>query len=428
MLNKNFIEETNDYASQLICNIFLKSYSLDQFYDEGCKIIDMQKTLITTYQHHQHAENFSKTCKALCTAISFLIKRIETITDHKYECDSIEYKNQMSKALTLGESCSVDFLDDIAIKSLKETIERLKKKVGFIFDTPPSLSVSRTSNKINIGSPYIVIYSFNRPVPCTISVKEDGFSIKSCGTPKIDIDKKITTYTCQFIFQSFDTFKIPIAQVDYHGNIFSSPQLEVKLHQPELKPIENKSKPIKEGKYSESFKDNWDRILSLLMFLVAICALVINNMLESWILLGTSITFMISRILSYLHATYPYRANAKEADGIPLHTINGCGIMETPIMFERKRNATMETISANSLYTSTVSYVFITFLYLPLIPLGCYSIGTLWTSKIYKGSKRSIKYYGQDRMHITEILQIYLSYYSLVLYIPALFWFIYSLF
>ena len=189
MLNKNFIEETNEYASQLICNIFLKSYSLDQFYDEGCKIIDMQKTLITTYRHHQHAENFSKTCKALCTAISFLIKRIETITDHKYECDSIEYKNQMSKALTLGESCSVDFLDDIAIKSLKETIERLKKKVGFIFETPPSLSVARTSNKINIGSPYIVVYSFNRPVPCTISVKEDGFSIKSCGTPKIDIDK-----------------------------------------------------------------------------------------------------------------------------------------------------------------------------------------------------------------------------------------------
>ena len=160
------------------------------------------------------------------------------------------------------------------------------------------------------------------------------------------------------------------------------------------------------------------------MCLLATIVLLIDNMLESWLAFGSSIAFLISRILSLIHSKFPYQARPTETEAISMKTINGCGIMEFPIGFNRKPDFKKEQIS---MFAQNVSYVFISVLYLPLIPIGCYSIMTLWSSKIYKGSKQGVKFLGMDKMHFSEIIQIYLTCYSLVLYVPTLCWLIYYL-
>lgn len=426
MLTENFIEETNAYASHIIGSIFTKKYTLEDFYNEACKLLDLQKSLLVNYRHYQYSSIFLQTCKALTRAISILMGRIETNTEYKYDCESIEYHSYMSKALTLGESCSTEFLDANIVESLQENIKRIRKKANLFFDNPPSLVVSGTSERVKIGSPYIVVYTFNRPAPCPISIQENGFTTKTIGTPKVDIDKKTTTYTCQFVFQSYDDFKIPIAKVDFFGRTIISPQLKVNL-----KTHDTPSSPtIFQKPQKDEFtliKEHWDWIVALVMFIISIPTLSVNNV-ESWLLFYSSMAFIISRILSFVHAKYPYKARTGETEGFSLRTINGIGIMDFPISFKRRQQNSKE-ISMNSIITSEVSYIFITFFYLPLIPIGCFSTTLCGSIKyFYKGYKQGMKFHGQDRMHITEILQVYLTCYSLLLYVTALGWFIYSLF
>lgn len=422
MNGNSFIEEVNTFSACVISNIFPLKSNIDYYYQEGCKALDMQKILLTDYRHWQYSDTYLQACKSLYSVISILSGRIEDITEQKYECGSDTYKNYMNQAIILCENCSTDFLEPKNIESLQESIQRRKIKFNLIFNDEPCLTVSSATNRLKINEPYTVVYTFNRPARFPISIKANGFTIKKIGVPKIDIEHKKTTYTCQFVFLSYDTFKVPIATIDYFGKIFNSPELKVNLKLPQKEETPNTTKTT--DKITKIWKEYKGLVIAIIMVLLATIMLFINDMPDSWILFGSSIAFLISRILSHIHSKFPYQAHPTETESISMGTINGCGIMEFPIGFERKLDLKKEPIP---MFAQNVSYVFISVLYLPLIPIGCFSIMTLWSSKIYKGSKQGVKFLGMDKMHFSEIIQIYFTCYSLVLYIPLFCWLIYYL-
>lgn len=422
MNGNSFIEEVNTFSACVIGNIFSIKSDVDRYYQEGCKALDMQKILLTDYRHLQYSDTYLQACKSLYSVISILANRIEDITEQKYECGSDTYKNYMNQAIILCENFNTDFLESKNIESLQESLQRKRIKFNLIFNNEPCLTVSSATSRVKIGEPYTIVYTFNRPARIPISIKANGFTIKKIGTPKIDIENKETTYTCQFVFLSYDTFKVPIATIDYFGEIFSSPELKVNLKSPKKEETPNTTKT--DNKTTKIWNEYKGLVIAIIMFLLATIVLLIDNMLESWLAFGSSIAFIISRILSLIHSKFPYQACPTETEAISMKTINGCGIMEFPIGFNRKPDFKKEQIS---MFAQNVSYVFISVLYLPLIPIGCYSIMTLWSSKIYKGSKQGVKFLGMDKMHFSEIIQIYLTCYSLVLYVPMLCWLIYYL-
>ena len=422
MNGNSFIEEVNTFSACVIGNIFSIKSDVDRYYQEGCKALDMQKILLTDYRHLQYSDTYLQACKSLYSVISILANRIEDITEQKYECGSDTYKNYMNQAIILCENFNTDFLESKNIESLQESLQRKRIKFNLIFNNEPCLMVSSATSRVKIGEPYTIVYTFNRPTRFPISIKANGFTIKKIGTPKIDIENKETTYTCQFVFLSYDTFKVPIATIDYFGEIFSSPELNVNLKSPKKEETPNTTKT--DNKTTKIWNEYKGLVIAIVMFLLATIVLLIDNMLESWLAFGSSIAFLISRILSLIHSKFPYQACPTETEAISMKTINGCGIMEFPIGFNRKPDFKKEQIS---MFAQNVSYVFISVLYLPLIPIGCYSIMTLWSSKIYKGSKQGVKFLGMDKMHFSEIIQIYLTCYSLVLYVPTLCWLIYYL-
>ena len=121
------------------------------------------------------------------------------------------------------------------------------------------------------------------------------------------------------------------------------------------------------------------------------------------ILLGTFIfPKLSSNTIDYEFPTKPYSTNTH------LHSINGIGTML--INGVRQCQISNKNHYANLLITSIslhIGYEFITFLHLPIIPLGCYvfAIGGISGTRKYK--QQNYKIYGPVKWSFPELLSIY---------------------
>lgn len=134
----------------------------------------------------------------------------------------------------------------------------------------------------------------------------------------------------------------------------------------------------------------------------------------SWVLSIASLVFSLSQVLYvYLdNRGFKVRAANGESPG-SLGTTNGIGLSLQG--------------SFRGVGMTYVAYQFLCF-FIPLIPVGCYRVSMGGTTSGYKKTTTSYRIYGSESWSGLEILQVYMSYYSIMTLIFGSIAFVISLF
>lgn len=82
----------------------------------------------------------------------------------------------------------------------------------------------------------------------------------------------------------------------------------------------------------------------------------------------------------------------------------GISIIQKPLDGHFREKVIRENVWYNDI--SEVVYKFVTFLYLPIIPLGCYRVQTI-------DQRTTVE--GKEKMNILELLGIYIGYYGIAI-------------